>query len=175
MAGPGRPRKADTETVTTETSETEVQHGRGKRPRTRRERGRKARTPLGQPQLKMKAQAPDGMVPRWFNDQRNRITQALEAGYAFIGEEGQELDTDDERQGRDQAKKMLVGTHEDGSPMHAYLMAIPREWYEEDQKAKLQPVEETEQAIRRGNIRGSDKRDKGNYYVPDEGISVRED
>lgn len=159
MANPGRPRK----------EETSEQGTRNARPRTRSEQGRRQRKPLGQPQQKLKASVPDGMQGYWFNDKPGRLQQALEAGYTFISDEGSELE------GREGARSELVGTKEDGTPMHAYLMAIPKEWYQEDQQAKQASVDETDAAIRRGNIRGADQRDSSSYYVPDEGISIRND
>lgn len=167
MAKPGRPRKADTAETTNETME-----GRVPRQRARSERGRKRRQPLGQSQQKLAATVPDGMVGHWFNDTPGRVQQAMDAGYTFISNEGEDLE---EEGSRDQARRELVGRKEDGSPMYAYLMAIPAEWYQEDQAAKQSAVDETDSAIRRGNIRGAARGDESSYYVPSEGISVRND
>jgi len=54
-------------------------------------------------------------------------------------------------------------------------MEIPLELYNEDQKAKQKPLDEFDDALRRGNIRGADERDNSAFYVPEEGISVRND
>lgn len=166
MAGPGRPRKADKQ----ETSESEDTVERGPREKTRADKGRRRRKPLGQPQQKLNATVPDGFVGYWFNDKPGRISQALEAGYTFVNDQGADAGED-----RSQARFELVGTHEDGSPLHAYLMAIPREWHEEDQLAKQEPIEATEEAIRRGRVNpGVTTQDSSDvYYQPSEGSSIR--
>lgn len=141
------------------------------RPQTRDEQQpeRRRRKPLGTPRQRLSATVPKGMVARWFNDWPGRISDALEAGYRFIGEDGKEAEN------RKGAKKDRVGVNEDGSPLMSYLMAIPQEWYDEDQAAKQAEVDKHEHTIKRGNIRGAAPQDGQSYYVPNEGISVRHD
>lgn len=42
----------------------------------------------------------------------------------------------------------IVGAKEDGQAMSAYLMEIPVEWYDEDQKVKQRPLDEFEAALK---------------------------
>ena len=125
---------------------------------TRAETGRRKRVPLGTPQQKLNANIPGGMVGRWVNDTPGRIQRALEAGYQFINDQGT---TDDRESGR----SMIVGSQENGEALRAFLMAIPREWYDEDQKAKQKPLEAFEDEIRRGLPQGAEaQREQGAFY-----------
>jgi hypothetical protein len=140
------------------------------------EKGRQSnRIPLGQhrrkmtvdPELKKRIER-EGYVLRWINDDgKVRIQQAKEAGYTFVRADGLEKIGDSGDQNSDPGGRIsqIVGTCEDGSPMRAYLMAIKREWHEEDQQAKQQEVDQIDKAIREGRSAPSD-----NQYVPREGI-----
>lgn len=138
---------------------------RDKRDDTRTERGRRKRVPLGASQPKLHATVPDGMVGRWFNDTPGRIQSALDAGYDFINDKGAK----DERES---ARKERVGVNEDGSAMLGYLMAIPKKWYNEDQKVKQKPVNAIDEAIKRGQPVGATAEAETFY---DAGSSVKND
>lgn len=132
---------------------------------------RTRRTPLGSPQAKLggKEFISPGCVGRWINDRAGRLVQAKQAGYTHVEEK-------DGTRGRGKSIKRIVGTHPNGEPMHAYLMEIKKEFYDEDQAAKLQPVDEIEAAIRSGVPRGEvGNSDAQRFYVPSEGISIRRD
>lgn len=134
------------------------------REEVRAETERRERIPLGTPLPKMNAKVPDGMVGRWFNDTPGRIEAALQAGYEFINDQGGE-------DSRESARCINVGVNEDGSPMVAYLMAIPEEWYSEDQGKKQRPIDEFEAAIKRGIPQGAGQDEPGNFY--DAGTSIK--
>lgn len=93
---------------------------------------------------------------RWMNDDwakdPSRIQKAEMAGYKPV--EGM--------------KKAIVGTNDDGSPIRAICMAIPKEWYEEDKKAKFRELDKVDAAIKGGTLeqQANDKR-----YIPD-GIKI---
>ena len=143
---------------------------RAPRQEDRTETGRKKRIPLGTPQAKLAVPGRKGFVRRWINDSPGRLLRAEEADWTPVID-----DIESEEKGRAVGKNALVGTKEDGSPLYAYLMEIPEDIYNEDQKAKQKPLDEFDDALRRGNIRGADERDNEAFYVPDEGISVRND
>jgi len=63
---------------------------------------------------------------------------------------------------------VVVGRHERGEPMRAYLMKKRLDYYEADQKAKADAIEESEAAIFRGEHAGAEQN-----YVPPGGISVK--
>ena len=137
-------------------------------PRTevRAETGRSRRIPLGTPQSKLQARVPEGMVGRWVNDSPGRIQRALDAGYQFINDDGT-------TGGRESARAQIVGTQEAGGAMHGYLMAIPEQWYREDQLEKQKPLNAFEAEIKRGIIQGEDgKKEQGQFY--DRGTSLKE-
>ncbi len=135
------------------------------RAETRAETGRKERVPLGAPTSKLKADIPDGMVGRWVNGAPGRIQQALTGGYEFINDK---VETCDRENGRTQ----FVGTNADGSPRLDYLMAIPKVWYDEDQKKKGRPLDEFDDAINRGIPQGAEgKAEEGAFY--DHGSSLK--
>jgi hypothetical protein len=97
------------------------------------------------------------LVPRWINDDDfgQRIKDAQSGGYEFVTADGTEKIGDaKELQDSNKAIKKLVGTHRDGSSKIAYLMAIPEEFYNEDQAAKEEVNMRVDNAIRGGNPAG---------------------
>ena len=99
----------------------------------------------------------DDMVPYWFNDTDHgeRIRAAQDGGYEFVTAEGYEkLGDTNEAQEKGSKIKKLVGTHKDGRPMYAFLMAIKRKWYEEDQAKKAEQNNMVDEAILGGNTPG---------------------
>lgn len=136
---------------------------------TRQGRGRVKREPLGTPRLKLAARVPNGMKGRWVNDTPGRIQDALAGGYSFIADDGTKT------MDRAGATHRRVGVAEGGASLTAYLMAIPTVLYDEDQKAKQDLIDETDRQIKHGNIRRADRKDSEAFYVPQAGISVRQD
>ncbi len=135
---------------------------------TREGAGRQKRKPLGVPIQRLQADVPTGMTGRWCNDTPGRIQRALEGGYEFISGDG------DVAQDREGGRSEIVGTGRDGGAMRAYLMAIPTVLYEEDQRAKAALNKERMTAIKRGEPSQVADQDKGAFYTPSEGISIRE-
>jgi hypothetical protein len=125
---------------------------------------RKERVPFGvhrkkldpHPDLKARLDA-DDKVSYWFNDvdHGSRIQAAQDAGYEFVTAEGYEkLGDANEKQEKGKKIKKLVGANKDGSPMYAFLMAIKRKWYEEDQAKKARENDRVDEAILGGNTPG---------------------
>lgn len=137
-------------------------------PRTRTDdrepAGRKKRTPLGAPTQRLASHEREGFHPRWVNDTPGRLARAEAAGYEFVtsGDEQQEK------------RRELVGRNADGSAMYAYLMEIPREYYEEDQAAKMAPLEDFDRTLNSGTTpTGAEvsPQDAGQFYRPRSGGS----
>jgi hypothetical protein len=140
---------------------------------------RKARVPFGVQRRKMTLDKAtearlkaEGKVPRWVNDDDHgsRLQQAQDGSYEFLTATGTEAVGDaQETQERDRRIKKLVGTHKDGSPKYAFLMAIDKELYDEDQAAKEQTNKMVDQAIKGGNPSGLGHHgispDKGGTHV----------
>ena len=143
-----------------------------------RKSNRRQRTPFGVARLKMnldpatmqRLKAED-KIPRWINDTGNRITAAREGDYEFVHDTKAPVRTGDNKEVQEQDRRirMRVGKHEDGSPMYAYLMAIPAEFYQEDQDAKEERNKMVDTAIKGGqpnglNHHGVDEQ-QGSTYV----------
>ena len=132
----------------------------------RQETERTERTPLGGQNYKLKAPLRPGYRRYWFNDDIGRTENALAAGYKHVEEE---------RKGRGKAPRMKrpAGTNETGGQRYVYLMEIPEEFYQEDQAAKQQPIDEIDAAIKGGVVNGADGQDDGSFYQPGEGSSIK--
>lgn len=129
--------------------------------------GRQRRRPLGTPEQRLGARVPKGMVGRWINDTPGRIERALEAGYRFISDNGEEVED------RNGGRREIVGSGRDGGALHAYLMAIPEEFHKEDQLAKRARNQEIEQAILRGTPQQANEQDRANFYQPEGMTNIR--
>lgn len=86
----------------------------------------------------------NAFVPRWVNDVDDRIARFVNAGYEFVKNDGitvGDTTVDFNRQTDTSIVRKGVG----GGKV-AYLMAIPKEFYDEDQakkQAKLDELEDT--------------------------------
>lgn len=125
-------------------------------PRKREQSDRKKRVPFGQPEKRLNAPEDDEYVYRVFNDnwrkEPQRIQRAEQAGYEHV--EGW--------------KEVAVGTNDDGSPIKGRLMRIPKEMYEEDQRAKQREIDRVDEAILKGKL---EERAGDNRYIP-QGIKI---
>jgi len=90
-----------------------------------------------------------GKVTRWINDTDSRISDAQAGGYEFVQEDIKVGDAKTTME-TDRRKRQRVGTNKDGSPQYSYLMAIKREFYEEDQAKKEETNKKVDLAIRGG-------------------------
>lgn len=165
MAGkPGRPKK-NPETGEQNPADREAMSQ--SRDDTREGRGRRNRRPLGVPTQRLNAAVPRGMTGRWMNDTPGRLMRAVEAGYEFIGDDGEEA------QDRAGGRSEIVGTGREGGALRAYLMAIPTVLYDEDQAAKQALIKESESAMKRGEPQQAEGQDRASFYTPSEGINLR--
>ena len=145
--------------------------------RPRKEANRSKRVPLGQ--LRSKLTVPehvlekDRFVYRWMCDRQGRLPNAEAGGYNFVLDPEMKVEVGEGQDGRDKMSTAIcrtVGTHQDGSPMKAYLMRIRRDWYEKDQKEKQAQLDEVDAAIAGGEIarQPDDKR-----YIGSQGIQYK--
>jgi hypothetical protein len=104
---------------------------------------RPKRVPLGS---RNRLTIPESMVdrkeaePRWINDRDDRIKNALEAGYVFV-------ESNEEAGDPRAAEASKIGkrvTKSVGGGTTAFLMKLKREFYDEDQKAKLKRIDDIE-------------------------------
>jgi hypothetical protein len=80
---------------------------------------------------------------RIVNDMDNRVVDLQERGYEVVTHEAS---VGDKRVGIPKKEGSPVEISVGGGKK-AYLMRIKKEWYDEDQVAKLQDIEETEKAL----------------------------
>lgn len=116
------------------------------------------RIPFGVPKRKMNIDADTakriaGKVPRWINDTDTRVVEAQRGGYEFV--EG-EVKTGDAatKENKNRRVRKAVGKNADGSTRYAYLMAIDKEYYAEDQAEKEKTNKKVDDAIRGGQPNG---------------------
>lgn len=101
--------------------------------------------------LEVKNQDPN-YVYRWFNDDGDRINEAIESGREYVFKEDVVLDTSMEKPSLGSCVSKAVGRHPDGSPKMAYLLRIRKEWYDEDQIEKQKSADLVDEAIRTGQL-----------------------
>lgn len=127
------------------------------------QKSRRTRRAFGVRRLKMEIDAAtldrlesEQMVPRWVNDENNgqRIRDAIEGGYEFVESQGSE-EVGSEQVDADKKIKLTVGTNKDGSPLYAFLMAIPKEFRDEDNAAKERQNKMVDDSIRAGRPNGT--------------------
>lgn len=84
---------------------------------------------------------------RWVNDRDDRIARFLEGGYQFVNNDGKliagEATAGTSSMVDSRIKKPV------GRGVVAYLMAIPIEFYEQDQAAKAREIDDLEDSIKR--------------------------
>lgn len=106
---------------------------------------------------------------RYVNDQGMRVKQ-LEAQDWDIAPEAAK--TDGNSLGT--VNSTIGGMDETGKPYNMVLMRKRKDWFEEDQREKLKPVDKVEEAIRRGNTSEQNTELKGpGVYTPN-GVNIIE-
>ena len=88
----------------------------------------------------------EGYHLHWVNDTPGRVMEAQRGGYEFTLPKEIGLPESDSQ------VKRLVGKHEDGSAMYAYLMKIEMSYYDEDQAKIQSEVDQFDRAIKRGTL-----------------------
>jgi len=102
---------------------------------------RPKRTPVGGARdILTVANMDPNYVYRWVNDKDGRITKFKEGGYEVVTS-----DTEVGQDAVDRGSKLGSAiTKSVGGMTTAVLMRIPREWYDEDQTAKLDAIDALE-------------------------------
>jgi hypothetical protein len=109
-----------------------------------RAKNRPERTPLAaRNRLTFRGKDP-GFVYRYINDTEDRLERAREAGYEFVVSDespGDKRVAEATKMGAKVSKQVGGGTT-------AFLMRIPKEYYEDDQKAKTSKINELEKSLK---------------------------
>lgn len=92
---------------------------------------------------------PEDMVGRWVNDVSDRVLKFLEGSWEFVTDKGICVGERTVEASRDcgQTIRRLVGTGPHNEPVYAYLMAITKDLYNEDQARKQDEVDSVEEQI----------------------------
>jgi len=146
---PGRP--SNLEIAAREQTKTEVESS-GKITRS-------SRKPFGAAIQKLAYPQRENFHRHWFNDEAGRIDHAEECGWTHVVES---------TTGKNVVR--IVGTTPTGTPLMAFLMEIPEEWYQDDMKVYQDEINEKEAAIKRGD---SDRKDGDGRYIPSQGINIK--
>lgn len=106
---------------------------------------RPQRTPInGRNVLTVTGKDPN-YVYRIVNDVGDRISQFKEAGYELVEADSVKLGDRRVNNASAEGSKAQVSVDREGTK--AFVMRIPKEWYEEDQRAKQERVNDLEQSI----------------------------
>lgn len=81
---------------------------------------------------------------RWVNDKGNRVQQLESADWDPVNEA-----VKDDSDGAGTVQTKIVGT-DAGKPYNAVLMRKRKDWFKEDKKEAQKPLDELDEAIRRG-------------------------
>ncbi|MHA2266022.1 MAG: hypothetical protein ACXAEN_26820 [Candidatus Thorarchaeota archaeon] len=113
---------------------------------------------------------PKNKAVRWVNDKSGRIPMAIEGGYQHVTDPDKRQVGEESLVTQDmgEAVSAVVGTDEAGRPITAYLMAIDKDLYDEDQDFKQRQLDELDDAISRGAVEPSE-----GQYVPSGGIKYQ--
>lgn len=111
-----------------------------------------------------------GYVPRWINDDGDRLEVAQNGGYEFVydkrdskahvGEAVESGNTSIDSR----ISKIVDKTPRMTGERRAYLMQIKQEYYDEDQREKMKKVDELADTIKHGKA-GMKKEDQGDFYA----------
>ena len=103
------------------------------------------RTPLGaRNRLTFSGLDTKNFVYRVINDEDDRLNQAQEAGYEFVESDKQLGDI----RAAEASKLGSKVSKPVGGGITGYLMRIPKEYYEEDQAAKAQKLNDLEKSMK---------------------------
>ena len=134
------------------------------------------RIPFGNAQPLLAATEIEGYHLHWINDWHpsvaDRLQRALKAGYRYVTQEEVDsarlLGAGTTDLGGDRVSR-TVGTRTDGSPITAYLMKIPLEWWMEHQQPVWDRADQVDNSIRRGAIAG---KLEGGYNPKNDAIKI---
>lgn len=115
-------------------------------------RGRTRRTPIGTRNVLTVAGKDPNYVYRIVNDSGDRVNEFLEAGYELVPEDSIKVGDKRVNKATPEGSKAQVSV---GQGQKAFVMRIRKEWYEEDQAAKQQRVDQLEATIKEKALDGT--------------------
>lgn len=137
----------------------------------------RTRIPMSTAQLKLEVPEIPGYHLHWMIGTPSRLAQAQKAGYTFVDHEEVDvvntgLANDASQNGNtDMGSRISVvagsDTGEDGKEQRLYLMKLPLEFWEEDQRALESKNEQIAATIRGGGDLSANPNDVENRYIPE--------
>lgn len=135
-----------------------------------KKKARSKRIPIGTLRFKLQTDSRDGYRRRWFNEEGNRLSQAIAGGYNFVEDDEFEY-THEDINNRNESISSYVTRSTGSGGSKSYLMEIKEEYFIEDQKEKERAILAGEQGLRKGrDSKGSVGHD--GRYIPESGISI---
>lgn len=128
------------------------------RDRNEIKKDRPKRVPIHEQRDQLSTEQKPGFVRRWVNDIPGRVERFLKGGYEIVRDDDVKVGDDgvtDNNIALGSGARKNVGRTRAGEGTQAVLMEIPKELYEEDQKAKQAKVDEADRVLKR-NIREND-------------------
>jgi len=114
--------------------------------------GRVTRTPVSQRNiLTVKGKDPNYEY-RIVNDVEDRVTQFTDAGYEFVQDDTVQVGDIRAATGTNIGSKKQLSV---GQGTKAFVMRIKKEWFDEDQRAKLKQVDLQESSIKQKALDGN--------------------
>lgn len=105
---------------------------------------------------------------RWVNDDGNRLHDlTVNDDWEVVEDRSGKMKPEGTGVGSEVATP--VGTGEHGRPVRAVLLRKPKNWYDDDERAKQRRIDETELGLKAGAAPGAATDDK--TYVPKGGIT----
>lgn len=147
-----------------------MNEGREKSRREIEEAFRQRRKPLGGHRQKLKTDKIPGYHLHWFNDEGNRLEEALNAGYQFVSQEYTPIGVGEGLDGNTDMGTFISKATDWDNGTRSYLMAIRQEWWEEDQEAEKADIKRRKDALRQG--KSAPGGDPGRMYIPTSGIKI---
>lgn len=98
-----------------------------------------------------------GYVYRIVNDVGDRVEMFKQAGYELV--ESEAVQVGERRVNAASALGSKAQVSVDSTGTKAFVMRIPKEWYDEDQRAKQSDVDELERTIKRDALSKNELRD----------------
>jgi hypothetical protein len=118
---------------------------------------RPKRVPIHEQRDQLSTNQKQGFVRRWVNDVPGRVEKFIKAGYAVVTDKDVVVGDENSNMALGTGARKNVGRTRQGEGTQGILMEIPKDYYDEDQKAKAKLVDASEQAMKRG-------KDENDFY-----------
>ena len=118
--------------------------------------------------LELKGKLPPDLEGRWVVDEKGRVQDALRCGYRPVelsAEDGYSVDVSENLAEMGQWISKKTGRLDSGAPQISYLMAIKREFYEQDQATKQKPLDQFDRALTGEKGEHLSQSEPGSVYV----------